>query len=141
MLVKWKPIKSLYNTSSLVDEFFGDRLLTRFTPTFEPRVDVKENKNEYVISAELAGLHKDDISITLENNTMVLKGEKNSEQKKEEERCYRSERLYGSFYRSFRLSDEIKREDISADFKDGVLSIKLPKADKAKPKEITIKVS
>ena len=141
MLVKWKPIRSMHDTRSLVDEFFGDTSLTPFAPNFEPRVDVKEKKNEYEISAELAGLNKDDVSITLENNTLVLKGEKKSEEKKEDENYYRSERRYGSFCRSFRLSDEIKREDISANFKDGVLNITLPKAEKAKPKEIAIKVS
>ena len=140
MLVKWKPVRPLLSTRSFLDEFLGDTSLPTVT-SFEPRVDVKENKNEYEINAELAGLSKDDVHLSMEGDTLILKGEKKYEEKKDDENYFRSERRYGSFCRSFRLSDEIKRDAISADFKDGILKVKLPKAEQAKPKAIPIKVS
>ena len=140
MLVKWRPLESLHHTRSLFDEFFGDTLPAN-RHDFQPRVDVMETKDNYEITAELAGLGKDDINLTIKDNELILKGEKKSEEKKEEENYFFNERRYGSFCRSFRLSDQIKKDSISADFKNGVLVIKLPKAEKAKPKEISIKVS
>ncbi len=141
MLVKWKPTRPLLSTRSLFDEFFGDTLLPTFVPEFEPRVDIKEKKNEYEITAELAGMSKDDISLKMEGDTLILKGEKKSQETNEDENYHCTERRYGSFCRTFRLSDEIKRDAISASFSNGVLKINLPKAEQAKPKEIPIKIS
>ena len=140
MLVKWSPTKSLHSTRSLFDEFFGDTLSPSHVPNFEPRVDIKEKKNEYEIEAELAGLTKNDISLNMEGDTLILKGEKKSQETKEDQNYHRSERLYGSFCRTFRLSDEIKRDAISAEFNNGVLKVTLPKTEQTKPKEIHIKI-
>ena len=140
MLVKWRPTQSMPSTRSLFNEFFGDSV-PDFQTEFYPRVDVLENKNEYEITAELPGLQQKDLNVNVENNILTIKGEKKFEEKQENENYHFSERRFGSFCRSFRLSDEIEKEKISATFKDGVLRLSLPKAEKAKPKEITISAS
>jgi HSP20 family protein len=140
MLVKWKPFDSLLNLEPFFEDFF-DRTLPVRTAAFEPRIDIKENKKEYVISAELPGLNKEDFKLTLENGVLTLQGEKKYEHEEKDENYYRSERSYGAFRRSFNLTDEVDKDRIKADFKNGVLTIKIPKVKSAQPKPIEINVS
>jgi HSP20 family protein len=140
MLVKWRPFGSLLD----VDPFFEDVLDRNFpvrTATFEPQIDVKETEKEYVISAELPGLNKDDFKLTLENDVLTLEGEKKYEHEEKKGDYYRSERSYGAFRRSFRLSDDVNKNKIKADYKNGVLTVSIPKAKAAQSKEIQIQVN
>jgi HSP20 family protein len=103
-----------------------------------PVVDVAENPEALMIHAELPGLSKDDVEITLDNNVLTLKGERKFEKEVKEENYHRIERSYGSFSRSFTLPPNVKTEASEANFKDGVLTIRLPKVEEAKPRKITI---
>jgi len=120
------------------DGFFG-RFPSRFDTEWSPNVDISETKDDFVVKAEVPGMEKEDVKITLQDNVLTLKGEK--KQEKEDATCYRMERSYGSFVRSFSLPTVIRADKIKASYKDGILNITLPKAEEVKPKQIPIEVS
>lgn len=127
----------------MFDEFFRGDILADdsfFGRDWTPAVDVIENNDAYVLKAELPGLNKDDVKITLENNVLTIRGEKKNEMEKKEGNFHRVERSYGMFERSFTIPGSIKSNDIDAQYKDGVLTLTLPKAEEAKPKLIDVKV-
>jgi len=127
----------------MFDQFFhGDVLADEsfFGRDWTPAVDVVENNDSYVLKAELPGMNKDEVKITLENNVLTIRGEKRNESEKKENNYHRVERSYGMFERSFTIPGSIKTNDIDAQYKDGVLTLTLPKAEEAKPKQIDVKV-
>ncbi len=109
--------------------------LSKWTPS----TDIIENKDNFVVHIELPGVKKEDVKITLQQNVLTISGEKKQESEAKEQDFHRVERSYGKFMRSFRLSSLVKGDAIDANYKDGILTIKLPKAEEAKPKEIEIK--
>ena len=110
------------------------------TSYWTPAVDIAEQENEYTVKMELPGVNKEDVKINLESNILTIKGEKKQEKEEKDKNLHRVERSYGSFQRSFTLPTTVKSDKIDAVFKDGVLSISLPKAEEAKPKQIEVKV-
>jgi HSP20 family protein len=141
-LVKWNPNRSLLNLAEgLFDDFFGaDRMLSRTDGVWYPAVDIKEDKDTYKVVMELPGLSKDDVQISLEDGVLIVKGEKKSESEEKEGDYHYYERRFGKFERMFRINSEIKQDQVEASFKDGILSIDLPKTETAKPKQIAINV-
>jgi HSP20 family protein len=146
MLVKWNPSRSLLDMDN---EF--DRMVRSFfdwnypmhhaaTGSVAPRVDVEELENEYRLSAELPGMKQEDLSVTLTDNVLTLSGEKKAEKEMDEKNCHCSERRYGKFSRSFNFSNAVLSDKVSADYRDGILYITVPKAEEAKPKQIEIRV-
>lgn len=132
-----------YDLNRIVDEFFrGDYPANDsfFTRDWNPAVDIVENNDAYVLHAELPGMNKNDVKITLENNILTIRGEKKNETEEKENGYHRLERSYGSFERSFTIPGMIKQEDIDAKYNNGILSLTLPKAEEAKPKFIDVKV-
>jgi len=113
----------------------GEELSNR---TWAPPVDVRETEESFVVTAELPGLSKDDISITLENNILKLAGERRFERDTKEEEFHRIERSYGSFTRAFSLPSRVTSDNVAAEFKDGILTITVPKAAEARPRRIEI---
>ena len=107
---------------------------------WSPAVDIGEHENEYRVKVELPGVDKNDVRITLESNILTIKGEKKQEKETKGQEYHRVERSYGSFQRSFTLPTTVQADRIDAVYKDGVLTIVLPKADEAKPKQIEVKV-
>lgn len=140
MLVKWNvaPAPSLFSAfedSFLRNWFDGeDRVVT-----YSPQVDLSETKEQFVVRAELPGLKKEEVKVTLKNSVLTLSGEKRDEDKRDAENYHWRESRYGKFERSFRLTDGIDRNNITADYKDGVLTITLPKTKEAQSKEIEIR--
>jgi len=142
MLAKFNlaPVPSFFSVFErplLRDLFDGEERVV----TYAPRVDVVENKENFVVRAELPGMKKDEVKLTLENNVLTLSGEKRHEEKRDENNYHLQETLYGKFERSFRLTDNVDRSNIAADYKDGVLTITLPKTKESQSKEIAIKMS
>jgi HSP20 family protein len=137
-------LHSLQNdVNRIFDEFFrGDILADNsfFTRDWSPAVDIIENGDTYVLKAELPGMNKDDVKITLEENVLTIKGEKKNEDEKKDDNVHRLERSYGLFERSFTLPGTIKVNDIDAQYKNGILTLTLPKAEEAKPKKIEVSV-
>ncbi len=106
---------------------------------YQPRVDIIDEKDAVIVSAELPGVDKNNISIELENRVLTLSAEKKSELKEEKDGFYRSERVYGTFQRSFRVPEVVNPDEISADYSNGVLKVTLPKRPEAAPRQIEIK--
>jgi HSP20 family protein len=106
-----------------------------------PLTDIYETKDGYTIKADLPGMKKDDVKISYTDGQLSISGERVQEQETKDAKCHRVERTYGKLYRSFNLPNEIKEDKIKAEFKDGQLTITIPKADEVKPKEIDIKVN
>lgn len=123
-----------------------DRLFDRFwevndTPgAWDPRLDVSETKEHITVKAEVPGIEPKDMQISLENGVLILRGEKKQEAEKKDERFYRSERVYGTFARSLRLPVPVDGTRVNATFKNGLLTIVLPKAVEAIGHSIPIKV-
>jgi HSP20 family protein len=128
--------------------FFGGRipsLYERLGPAGnfgiqEPALDLYEDKDEIVVKAELPGMAKDDIQVSVTDNVLTIKGEKRQEEENKEKEYYRSERVYGAFLRSVALPTEVNPGKVRATFKNGVLEVRLPKSEAAKKKEIKINV-
>jgi len=108
--------------------------------SWTPAVDIAEHDNEYLVKAELPGVNKDEVKLTLENNILTIRGEKKQEKETKKENYHRVERNYGSFQRSFTLPAAVKADKIDASYKDGILTVSLPKSEEAKPKQIEVKV-
>jgi HSP20 family protein len=142
-LVKRNP-RYNYSHPSVVDSFFND--FHKNAPTnwqedstvWSPHVDVKESTDAYEVMADLPGLEKKDIKISLKENVLTLQGERTEEEKKEEENSCFSERAYGSFSRAFRLPEQVDEKNIHAEYANGVLKVTLQKSEDVKPREIEI---
>jgi HSP20 family protein len=106
--------------------------------TWVPAIDIRETEDSYLIEADVAGLKKDDIELTVEDNVLTLKGERKHESEEKKEGYRRIERRYGSFRRSFELPAGVDTGKVKADVKDGVLSVTLPKPEEVKPKQIEV---
>jgi len=137
--------RPVFPLSKFFDEFFDDGFF--FNGSREivknrwPKVDIVENESDFTIHADLPGLDKKDIKVSVENGVLSISGEKKEEKKeKEKGKYYYYERSYGSFSRSFALPENVKEKDISANFKNGVLELVLKKSEKVMPKEIEVKV-
>ncbi|HEX4952976.1 MAG TPA: Hsp20/alpha crystallin family protein [Thermoanaerobaculia bacterium] len=115
--------------------FSGEELTTR---NWMPAVDVKETPEAFMIHAELPGLTKEDIHITMEDNVLRLSGERKFEKKEEKDNYHRIERAYGAFSRSFTLGTGVLADKVKAEFKDGMLMITVPKAEEVKPRRIQV---
>ncbi|MFE8070436.1 Hsp20/alpha crystallin family protein [Marinobacteraceae bacterium S3BR75-40.1] len=105
-----------------------------------PAVDISEDKEAFYIHAELPGVKKDDIKVNVQDGVLTLQGERRDERDVEEEKRHRIERFYGSFARSFTLPENVDEEGVEAQYKDGVLNLKLKKTEKSKPRSIDVKV-
>lgn len=105
-----------------------------------PKVDISETPQEYTVRAEIPGMRKEDTKVSVNNNVLTLSGEKKSEARHEDKKYHRVESYYGSFQRSFVLPDAIKADKVAAAFKDGVLTVTIPKSEEAKEKTVDIKV-
>ena len=146
-IVRWEPFSNLLTAQRDFDRLFkeafnpfvseGD-LSTR---TWAPPVDIYENENDIVLKAELPGIDPKDVEVKVEDNTLYLKGERKFEKEVTNESYHRVERSYGSFARSFSLPNSISTDKVKAEFKDGLLTLTLPKREEAKPRTVKIDVS
>jgi HSP20 family protein len=105
-----------------------------------PAVDIAEHENEYTVKLELPGVTREDVKITMQNNVLSVHGEKKREKESKASNYHRVERSYGAFQRNFTLPSTVKADRIDASYADGILTIVLPKAEEAKPKQIEVKV-
>jgi len=140
MLVKWNPAATVF--SELENALFRHWFNGNDTQlAFAPEVDIVENKEGFLLRAELPGVKKDALKITLENGMLILSGEKRLDSDKDEKTYHLRETRQGRFERHFRLGEGIDRNNIKADYKDGVLTITLPKSKEAMSREIGITVN
>lgn len=141
-LIKFEPIKEFENIQSNLIRYFDD--FPTFSPLiknyFSPIVDISEKDNKIVINAEIPGVDKKDIKLTLQDNILTIEGEKKNEKHEKNKNYFKSERRYGSFKRSFTLPENVDSEKVDAKFENGILEITLKKEEIEKPKERVIKL-
>ena len=133
-LVKFNPVKEFDSFHDTIQKYFEDFSLTRSSlrETFSPKIDISEEKNQIIVEAEIPGVNKEDLKITLQDNILTLEGEKKKVDQEKEKNFYRIERTYGSFKRSFSLPLDVDSEKIEAKFEDGLLKISLQKIEEKK---------
>jgi len=144
-LVRYNPIRNLtrwnQDIDTMFDSFFGERNpLTQDKTGFVPRVDIVDDKEQVRLEMEMPGMEKENIKVTVENSVLTISGERTRKEEEKDANFVRCERCYGAFSRSFTLGDDIDSENISADYRNGILHLTLPKTEKSKPKEINVAV-
>ena len=137
---------SIWNPIHEMDELFHNRLASVLggeglqSVAWSPVVDIEESGEAYTIRAELPGLSKEKVKVTVENGVLTLSGERDLERRVETKTFHRVERSHGTFTRSFTLPDDVDSESVAANFKDGLLEIQIAKREEAMPKSIEVRV-
>jgi HSP20 family protein len=146
-LIPWRERGELSSFGQEVDRLF-DRFFERRPFRFfdedggwTPSVDVSETGKEIRVKAELPGMDPKDINVSLHDGVLTIRGERKHEHEEKEENFHRMERSYGSFFRSFRLPSEVDADKVEADYKDGVLKIRMPKSRESSMKKIDVKTA
>ena len=144
-LDRWKELEdmekrlSTYLGRPAVQTETGKEAMT--VAEWSPLVDITEDEKEYLIKADLPEVKKEDVKLTVQDDVMSISGERKYEKEEKGKKYHRVERAYGSFMRSFTLPEDADGSKVSAEYKDGVLKVHLPKSEKTKPKSIEVKVS
>jgi HSP20 family protein len=141
-LIRWEPSEGLTSLrrdlDRLFEDFFERGAFWGGDRASEPAVEVADTKDAVVVKAQVPGMSKDNIQVNVTDNTLTLKGEMKEEEKKEEKNYYRREFRYGAFTRTIPLPVAVQADKTTAQLKDGVLEVTIPKAEQAKVKEIPI---
>jgi HSP20 family protein len=145
-LIKFDPFNELEGIETRLNRLFGDLPARRseeggFFSNWAPAVDIHETDAEYTVKADLPDVKKEDVKVELENGVLTVEGERRQEKEEKGKKCHKVERAYGRFLRRFVLPTEIDAAKVNAEFKDGVLNIRLPKTAAAKSKTVEIKVA
>lgn len=146
-IVRWDPFRNMTTLQDRINRIF-DETASRSQDydvevsqcDWRPVVDIYDSEKAIVINAELPGVTKDSITLDVKENILTLKGERKSDEEVRKENYYRMERCFGTFERAFTLPSTVDPAKITANFKDGILKIEIPKAEEKKPKQITINV-
>ena len=135
----WRPFRDMEEWQQQIEDFFGQPMLRPGVDrNWMPHMDVYEKGDNLVVKAELPGMKEEDIDVSVVGDQLTIKGEKKAESEVKDEDYYRSERSYGSFYRSISLPSDVDSSRIEANYEDGVLEVTLPKSPEVKPKKITV---
>ena len=148
-VAEWNPFRELDEIHKRLSGFFGGNSLTKrangqediTVAEWAPLVDITEDDKEYVIKAELPEVKKNDVKVRVEDGVLYLSGARQFEKEEKGKRYHRIERAYGSFTRSFLLPDDASPQQVNAEFKDGVLNVRVAKDPNARPKSIEVKVA
>lgn len=146
-LIRWQQ-----KQNDPIKEFFNEDFLWGFVPVagkqsasgqsiWQPAIDVTEDKENFILKADLPGLKKEDIHVSVENGILTIEGERQSETEQKEKDYHRIERSYGRFVRSLNLGTSVDDSKIKANYKDGVLEVTVPKIEKSKAKTIDVNVN
>ena len=144
-ITRWDPFQNLSSLQEQVNRLFETSFPRRSDNSaltaWAPAVDIFETENELVLKADLPDVNEKDLDIRVENNMLTIRGERKFEQEVKEENYLRIERTYGSFSRSFSLPNTVNTEGIKAEYKNGVLTVQLPKRAESKPKQVKVNVT
>ncbi|MDE2118957.1 MAG: Hsp20/alpha crystallin family protein [Betaproteobacteria bacterium] len=147
-LVKWDPFRELEDVSKRLNRIFGQPPARTESGSemlamadWAPSVDISETDAAYLVKAEIPGVKKEDVKVTIQDGMLTIQGERKQEKEEKGKKFHRIERCYGSFMRSFRVPDDADEGKVKAEFKDGMLNVTLTKSEKAKPKSINVSVS
>jgi len=142
-ITRWDPFREVQSLQNRVNSLFrdfseGEGALT--TASFVPAVDVYEDEKKVVLKLEVPGIEEKDLDVSIERNTLTVKGERKFDQEEKEENFHRIERRYGSFFRAFTLPSTVDTESVKAEYSAGVLKLELAKKAEAQPKQIKVSV-
>ena len=144
-LTRWEPFRGLNTLQDQVNRLLEDSIRgagpNSSLTAWAPAVDIYETEGELVVTADLPGINEKDFDVRVENNMLTVRGERKLEKTINEDNMLRVERAYGSFSRSFSLPNSVNTEAIKADYHDGVLTVKLPKREESKPKQVKVNVA
>lgn len=146
-IVKWDPFREFDGIQARLNRMFGERALRGFEADetsfadWAPAVDIQETDNEYVVKADLPEVKKEDVKVGFEDGVLTVEGERKMEKEEKNKKFHKIERGYGKFVRRFALPTEVDGAKVSAEFKEGVLNVHLPKTANARPKAIEVKVA
>ena len=149
-ITRWRPvtlspIRDLFSThdefNRLFDSFFASPVRGDLAPVFTPAVDIEETADEFVLKVDLPGIAQKDVKVSLMGDTLTIRGERKQESERKNGGMHRTERIYGSFERSFRLGTPVRNDKVKAQYKDGVLEVHVPKAEEAKLREVEVQVA
>ncbi len=144
-ITRWDTYSGLSGLQEQVNRLFESTFPRRTDnsalTTWAPAVDIYETENELVVKADLPDISEKDLDVRVENNMLTIRGERKFEKKVEEENYLRVERAYGAFSRSFSLPNTVNNEAIKADYKNGVLTVTLPKRAELKPKQVKVNIT
>jgi len=145
-IIKVDPLREFAVMNDRLNRLFGSVYLrdedTAFRGTWVPSVDIYEtDTHDLVLRAELPGMSREDVEVTVENGTIVIKGEKKFDTEVKEEHYRRIERTYGTFHRSFTLPNTVDAAKVAAEYKNGVLTVTLPFKDEARPRTVNVQVA
>jgi HSP20 family protein len=146
---RWNPFKEIEEMEKRLSTLFGrtsvptggDKKEAITVAEWSPLVDISEDEKEYVIKAEIPEMKKEEIKINVHDDVLAISGERRYEKEEKGKKYHRVERAYGSFMRSFTLPEDADGSKVNAEYKDGVLKVHLPKAERAKPKAIEVKIA
>jgi len=142
-LWNWSPVEQLSTLSEEINRLF-DSPFGEFTQHMElfngwtPALDVYEDKDNLIVKAELPGMKREEIDISFHDGTLTISGERKYEQKNQDAETYRAERFFGKFHRTLTLPKPVQSDKATATYKDGILTVTLPKTEEAKPKQIQV---
>jgi HSP20 family protein len=142
-LTRWEPLE-LEDVQNRLSKFFGRRTNGNDDMTmadWTPLADITEDDKEYVIKAELPDVKKEDVKVAVENGVLTISGERKFEREEKKKKYHRIERAFGTFVRSFSLPDVAEASKVKAEFKNGMLTVHVPKSEKAKPKQVQVNVA
>jgi HSP20 family protein len=147
-LIKWDPFRELEDVSNRLNRIFG-RSTARAesgqemlaVADWSPSIDISETDAAYLIKAEIPGVKKEDVKVTIQDGMLTIQGERKMEKEEKGKKFHRVERSYGSFVRSFRIPDNANENSVKAEFKDGMLNVTLAKSAKAKAKSVNVAVT
>jgi len=148
-VTRWDPFRELDELHDRLSTMFGRAPVRKGSEKEEamtvaewaPLVDIVEEEKEYLIKAELPEVKREDVKVSVEEGVLTVSGERKFEKEEKGKKYHRIERAYGRYARSFTLPDDADPSKVTAEFKDGVLRVRLPKSEKAKPKSVEIKVA
>ncbi len=143
-ITRFEPFRGVFSLQDQINRLFTEAFdrsseEANLTP-WAPAVDIYETEHELVVKADLPDIKPEELDIRVENNILTLRGERKFEKQVNEDNYLRVERSYGSFSRSFSLANSVNTEAIKADYKNGVLTLGIPKREEAKPKQIKVRV-
>jgi HSP20 family protein len=144
-ITRWDPFRTISSFEEQVNRIFENSFPGKgdnsALASWAPAVDIYETENELVIKADLPEVNEKDLDVRVENNMLTIRGERKFEQKVKEDNYLRVERAYGTFTRSFNLPNTVSTESIKAEFKNGVLTVEMPKRAESKPRQVKVSVT
>jgi len=149
IMTRWDPYKELEEMQHRLSTLYGRAPVRKDSGKEEaltvaewvPLVDITEDDKEYLIKAEVPEVKKEDVKVSVQDDVLTITGERKFEKEEKDKKYHRVERAYGSFHRSFTLPDDADAQKVVAEFKDGLLKVRLPKTEQAKSKSIEVKVA